>query len=159
VSTIFIVPIEPSSTRRRGTSDSIPFARPAPVDLSGKPLQRIAPRGPTGIDGSCPACPKPHPAKAFLGTWIVFESNINGSPDNIYLNMQWNFINQDTLVVATNPNPYVWSVNDSVLFLMSTPNPSSEFYAFTYEFEADTLDLTSKTGTPFSIYWRFRRTS
>jgi hypothetical protein len=110
-------------------------------------------------DDSCPTCPKPHPAKAFLGTWIVFESYINGSPDNGYLNMQWNFKNQDTLVVATNPNPYVWSVNDSVLFMMSTPNPSSEFYAFTYEFEADTLNLTSKTGTPFSIFWRFRKTS
>ena len=108
-------------------------------------------------------CPKPpacdYPAKAFLGTWIVFESYINGNPDNAYLNMQWSFINEDTLVVATNPNPYVWSVNDSLFFILSTPDPSTEFYAFTYEFEADTLNLTSKLGMPFSVYWRFRKTS
>ena len=114
-------------------------------------------------DDDCPTCPKPqacdYPAKAFLGTWIVFESYINGSPDNTYLNMQWDFKNIDTLVVATNPNPFVWSVNDSVFFIMSTPNPSSEFYAFTYEFEVDTLNLTSKTGMPFAVYWRFRKTS
>lgn len=113
-------------------------------------------------DDDC-TCPKPpvctYPAKAFLGTWIVFESYINGSPDNLYLDMQWNFINQDTLVVGTNPDPYVWSVNDSVFFIISTPDPSMEFYAFTYEFEADTLNLTSKTGMPFSVYWRFRKTS
>ncbi len=113
-------------------------------------------------EDDCPTCPTPafchDPAKAFLGTWVVFESFINGNPDNIYMNMQWNFINTDTLVVATNPNPYVWSVNDSLLFIMSTPNPSSEFMSFGYEFEADTLNLTSKVGTPFSIYWRFHRT-
>jgi hypothetical protein len=111
-------------------------------------------------DGS-PTCPKPaachDPSKAFLGTWIVFESTINGSPDQIFMGMQWDFINHDTIVVATNPNPYVWSVNDSVFFMMSTPDPSSEFYAFTYEFEADTLSLRSETGTPFTIYWRFHR--
>jgi len=35
-------------------------------------------------DDDCPTCPKPqvcdYPAKAFLGTWIVFESYTNGSP-------------------------------------------------------------------------------
>lgn len=108
-----------------------------------------------------PTCPTPSchdPGKAFLGTWIVFESTINGSPDNIYFNMQWDFINSDTLKVATNNNPYVWSVNDSMLFLMSTPDPSTEFMAFSYEFEADTLNLTGVTGIPFTIYWRFHRT-
>ena len=113
-------------------------------------------------DDDSPTCPTPavchDPAKAFLGTWIVFESTLNGNPDLIYMNMQWDFTNHDTLVVATNPNPYVWSVNDSVFFMMSTPDPSSEFYAFSYEFEADTLELRSKKGLPFSVYWRFRRT-
>lgn len=112
-------------------------------------------------DDGCPTCPNPQvchdPGKAFLGTWVVFESTINGNPDNGYLNMQWNFINNDTLVVVTSPNPYVWSVNDSILFIMSTPDPSTEFMAFAYEFEADTLNLTGKTGIPFSIYWRFRQ--
>jgi hypothetical protein len=107
-------------------------------------------------------CPKPQachdPAKAFLGTWIVFESTINGSPDQMYMGMEWDFINHDTVVVATNPNPFVWSVNDSLFFMMSTPNPSSEFYAFSYEFEADTLNIRDKTGLPFSVYWRFHRT-
>jgi hypothetical protein len=113
-------------------------------------------------DDDCPTCPKPavchDPSKAFLGAWVVFESTLNGSPDQTYMGMQWDFINHDTVVVATNPSPYVWSVNDSVFFMMSTPNPSDEFYAFSYEFEADTLNLWSKTGVPFSIYWRFHRT-
>jgi len=113
-------------------------------------------------DTTCPTCPKPavchDPSKAFLGSWVVFESTLNGNPDLIYMGMQWNFSNNDTLVVATNPAPYVWSVNDSVLFLMSTPDPSGEFMAFSYEFEADTLNLTGKAGIPFTIYWRFRRT-
>jgi hypothetical protein len=112
-------------------------------------------------DQSCPTCPKPScpsPTKALLGSWVVFESTINGNPDQIYMGMQWDFLNNDTLVVHTNPNPYVWSANDSVIFIMSTPNPSTEFMAFTYKFEADTLNLWDKTGTPFSIYWRFHRT-
>ena len=113
-------------------------------------------------DTTCPTCPKPavchDPSKAFLGSWVVFESTLNGNPDQIYMGMQWNFSNNDTLVVATVSNPYVWSVNDSVLFLMSTPDPSGEFMAFSYEFEADTLNLRDKTGTPFTIYWRFHRT-
>ena len=113
-------------------------------------------------DTTCPTCPQPavchDPSKAFLGSWVVFESTLNGNPDQIYMGMQWNFINSDTLVVATNSNPYVWSVNDSVLFIMSTPSPSGEFMAFSYEFEADTLNLRDKTGTPFTIYWRFHRT-
>lgn len=75
------------------------------------------------------------PARAFLGTWIVFESYIDGNPD-----------------------PYIWSVNDSLFFILSTPDPSTEFYAFACEFEADTLNLTSKTGMPFAVYWRFRKT-
>jgi hypothetical protein len=41
----------------------------------------------------CPTCPKlalcHDPSKAFLGTWVVFESIVNGSPDNIYIGMQW----------------------------------------------------------------------
>jgi len=114
-------------------------------------------------DDDCITCPKPavcnDPGKAFLGTWVVFESTINGAPDNsIYVGMQWDFINSDTLDVSTNPDPYVWSVNDSILFVMSTPNPSNEFMAFSYEFEADTLNLTGVTGIPFTIYWRFHRT-
>jgi hypothetical protein len=112
-------------------------------------------------DDDCPTCPTPavcnDPAKAFLGSWVVFESTINGNPDNTYMNMQWDFINHDTLVVATAPYPFVWSVNDSVMFMMSTPDPSSEFYAFSYEFEADTLNLRDKQGMPFTVYWRFRR--
>jgi hypothetical protein len=113
-------------------------------------------------DTTCPTCPKPavchDPSKAFLGSWVVFESTLNGNPDQLYVGMHWNFSNNDTLVVATVSNPYVWSVNDSVLFLMSTPDPSGEFMAFSYEFEADTLNLTGVTGTPFTIYWRFHRT-
>jgi hypothetical protein len=113
-------------------------------------------------DTTCPTCPTPpvchDPSKAFLGSWVVFESTLNGNPDQIYMGMQWNFINSDTLVVTRNPNPYVWSVNDSIIFLMSTPNPSTEFMAFSYEFEADTLNLTGMTGIPFTIYWRFHRT-
>jgi hypothetical protein len=114
-------------------------------------------------EDDCPTCPKPavchDPTKAFLGTWVVFESTINGSPDHsIYVGMQWDFINHDTLIAATAPNPYVWSVNDSVMFMMSTPDPSSEFYAFSYEFEADTLNLRDKMGMPFTVYWRFHRT-
>ncbi len=113
-------------------------------------------------DETCPTCPKPavchDPSKAFLGSWVVFESTLNGNPDLIYMGMQWDFRNDDTLIVHTTSNPYVWSVNDSILFLMSTPNPSNEFMAFSYEFEADTLNLTGKVGIPFTIYWRFHRT-
>jgi len=113
-------------------------------------------------EDDCPTCPKPavchDPAKAFLGSWVVFESTINGSPDQMYMGMQWDFINHDTVVVAAAPQPFVWSVNDSIMFMMSTPDPSSEFYALSYEFEADTLNLRGKTGFPFSVYWRFHRT-
>ncbi len=113
-------------------------------------------------DEDCPTCPKLvpclEPSDAFLGSWVVFESTLNGNPDNIYLNMQWDFINRDTMVVASTSNPYIWSVNDSMLFVMSTPNPNDEFMAFSYEFEADTLNLTGVTGIPFTIYWRFHRT-
>jgi hypothetical protein len=113
-------------------------------------------------DDDCVTCPTPtvchDPANAFLGSWIVFESTVNGTPDHsMYVGMQWDFINHDTVVVATNTDPYVWSVNDSLFFMMSTPDPSDEFYAFSYEFEADTLNLTGVTGLPFSVYWRFRR--
>jgi hypothetical protein len=109
----------------------------------------------------CPTCPKPScpsPTKSLLGKWVVFESTVNGSPDQVYMGMQWDFHNSDTLIVATNPNPFVWSANDSIIFIMSTPNPSSEFYAFSYKFEADTLNMRDKTGMPFSVYWRFHRT-
>jgi len=108
-----------------------------------------------------PTCPKPScpsPTKALLGSWVVFESTLNGNPDQIYLGMQWDILDNDTLIVHTNPNPYIWSANDSIIFLMSTPNPSTEFMAFSYEFEADTLNLRGKVGIPFSIYWRFHRT-
>jgi hypothetical protein len=109
-----------------------------------------------------PTCPKPavchDPSKAFLGSWVVFESTLNGNPDQIYIGMQWDFIDHDTLKVNSAPNPYVWSANDSIIFIMSTPDPSSEFMAFSYEFEADTLNLRDKAGTPFTIYWRFHRT-
>jgi hypothetical protein len=113
-------------------------------------------------DTTCPTCPKPaachDPSKALLGSWVVFESTIAGSPDQNYVGMHWDFINNDTLIVASNSNPYIWSVNDSMLFIMATPDPSGEFMAFSYEFEADTLNLTGKAGIPFSIYWRFHRT-
>jgi hypothetical protein len=112
-------------------------------------------------DDDCPTCPKPgacHDAsKALLGSWVVFESTLNGNPDQIYMGMRWDFLDDDTLVVHTNPNPYIWSANDSMLFIMSTPSPT-EFMAFSYELEADTLNLRDETGTPFSIYWRFHRT-
>jgi len=112
-------------------------------------------------DDDCVTCPKPavcnDPGKAFLGSWVVFESTIDGVPTSMYVGMQWDFINPDTLVVATNPDPFVWSVNDSVFFMMSTPDPSDEFYAFSYEFEADTLNLRDKQGMPFTVYWRFHR--
>jgi hypothetical protein len=71
--------------------------------------------------------------------------------------MQWKFSNNDTFVVAPVAEPCVWSVNDSALFVMSTRYPSDEFMAFSYEFEADTLNLMGVTGIPFSIYWRFHR--
>lgn len=113
-------------------------------------------------DDDCPTCPAPSacndPAKAFLGTWVVFESNINGNPDQVYMGMRWNFIDRDTLLVATAPSPYVWSANDSIIFIMSTPDPSDEFFALSYECEADTLNLTGVTGMPFAVSWRFHRT-
>jgi len=113
-------------------------------------------------DDDGPTCPKPavchDPSKAFLGSWVVFESTLNGNPDQLYVGMQWDFHDDDTLVVNRAPNPYVWSANDSIIFIMSAPDPSQEFMAFSYEFEADTLNLRDRTGTPFTIYWRFHRT-
>ncbi|MFA4948059.1 MAG: hypothetical protein WC674_06060 [Candidatus Krumholzibacteriia bacterium] len=111
-------------------------------------------------DTTCPTCPKPavchDPSKALLGSWVVFESTLNGNPDLIYMGMQWDFRDDDTLIVATTSDPYVWSANDSMLFMMSTPSPT-EFMAFRYEFEADTLNLRGMTGIPFTVYWRFHR--
>jgi hypothetical protein len=112
-------------------------------------------------DTTCPTCPKPavchDPSKALLGSWVVFESTLNGNPDQIYMGMQWDFLDNDTMIVHANPNPYIWSANDSVIFLMSTPSPT-EFTAFSYELEADTLNVRDKAGAPFTIYWRFHRT-
>ncbi len=110
----------------------------------------------------CPTCPTPaschDPSKALLGSWVVFESTIGGNPDQSYVGMQWDFLDNDTLIVHTSPNPYLWAANDSVIFVMSTPNPSFEFVAFGYVIEADTLNLRAETGAPFSVYWRFQRT-
>ena len=112
-------------------------------------------------EDDCPTCPKPScpsPTKSLLGSWVVFESTLNGIPDLIYMGMQWDFLENDTLIVHTNASPYIWSVNDSIIFIMSTPDPSSEFMAFSYEFEADTLNLRDRQGVPFTVYWRFHRT-
>ena len=110
-------------------------------------------------EDDCPTCPKPaachDPAKALLGTWVVFESTVNGSPDQSNVGLPWEFRVNDTLI-ADNDTYYNWSANDSLIYMIYLPSPSMH-YIFSYRIEADTLNVRSKVFVS-TVYWRFVRT-
>ena len=110
-------------------------------------------------DESCPTCPKPavchDPSKTLLGAWVVFESTVNGNPDQNNVGLRWDFRANDTLWV-NNSTLYNWSANDSLIYMIWLPSPSLH-YIFSYTLEADTLNVRSKVFIN-NVYWRFHRT-
>ena len=110
-------------------------------------------------DEVCPTCPKPvpcnDPGKALLGTWVVFESTVNGTPTQEYVGLPWDFRVNDTLVVD-NDTYYNWAANDSLIYMIWLSGPSLH-YVFSYRLEADTLSMRSEVFVE-NVYWRLHRT-
>jgi len=110
-------------------------------------------------DDSCvlPVKVCPDPTKALLGTWVVFESWMGQNPDQMFLDMEMEFRDDDTLMAYARGDtvPQYWMANDSTIFLNSTEG-SNNMLLFHYEFEADTLNMWEKL-TDLDIYWRLHR--
>jgi len=72
---------------------------------------------------TCPVCPA-KPGKAFLGTWVIFESWMNGNHAPIFLDTELEFRNDDTVMVRVSSQSdsllYTWMANDSVVVMEST---------------------------------------
>jgi len=101
-------------------------------------------------DTTCPTPVCSFPAKAFYGTWTTFAATFGGSPTSVYDSMQFHFSDSDTMLVTapqlSDTMLYLWSANDSSLFLELTPS-QEEILVFGYKITADTLDLWDRMAT------------
>jgi hypothetical protein len=104
-------------------------------------------------------CPTPtvcsDPTKALLGTWTVFESYTDGMPDQMITTVELDFQINGTMFVrmeGLDTLTWLWMA-DKTHILIGDPSFSSLVMRFEYEFEADTLDMTS-VNADMDFYWR-----
>lgn len=108
---------------------------------------------------TCPT-PKvcPDPTAALLGTWMVFESYTNGMPDQMIASVELAFEANDVLymrLVGIDTLTWWWMADESHI-LMADPVYMSPGLKFEYEFQADTLNMTSVNADE-DYYWRLYR--
>jgi len=109
-------------------------------------------------DTTCPVVTTcPNPGKALLGTWVIFESWMGGSPQPVFLGTELEFRADDTVTVraATDTLLYSWMADDSLVVLEYTGD-REEIIVFAYEFEADTLNMEDKLSG-LDVYWRLHK--
>jgi hypothetical protein len=108
---------------------------------------------------TCPA-PKacPNPTAALLGTWTLFESYTNGMPDQMIASTELAFEANDALLIRLEGYDTLswWWMADESHILMADPVNMSPGIKFEYEFQADTLNLTS-VNSPDIYFWRLCR--
>jgi len=87
---------------------------------------------------------------------VIFESWMNGNHAPIFLDTELEFRNDDTVMVRVSSQSdsllYTWMANDSVVVMESTA-AYEEILVFSYEFEADTLNMEDKLDG-VDVYWR-----
>jgi hypothetical protein len=110
---------------------------------------------------TCPA-PKtcPNPTAALLGTWTLFESYTNGMPDQMITTVELGFEANDVLYMRLEGIDTLtwWWMADESHIIMADPDPMNMApgMKFEYEFEADTLNMTS-VNSDDDYYWRLYR--
>jgi hypothetical protein len=108
---------------------------------------------------SCPE-PKvcPNPTAALLGSWTLFESYTNGMPDQMITSVELGFEANDVLYMrleGIDTLTWWWMADDSHLIMADRVNMSPGM-KFEYEFQADTLNMTSVNADE-DYYWRLYR--
>ena len=92
----------------------------------------------------CPPCtpqsPPPSPGDRLIGLWIVFEAFMNGSPIPQAPGMEWDFRDNDTLIVEG--DTALWEATDDKIILSDFAGAG--YWALDYYFEADTLNMTGE---------------
>lgn len=109
---------------------------------------------------TCPTpkvCP-PDPTKALLGSWTLFESYTNGVPDQMITTVELDFQNNGTMFVrleGLDTLTWLWMADETHL-LMGGEFGVDPALRFEYEFEADTLDMTSVNAAD-DYFWRLHK--
>lgn len=106
----------------------------------------------TSCEEECPPCvpqPTPNPGARLIGLWIVFEAFINGIPNQTPVGMEWEFRDNDTLIVEGGTG--LWVATEDKISISDLTGGGSVL--LDYYFEADTLDMT---GEIMSDTVRFR---
>jgi hypothetical protein len=92
----------------------------------------------------CPPCtpqsPPQDPGDRLIGLWIVFEAFMNGSPFPMAEGMEWEFRDNDTLIVEGDTG--LWIATDDKILVSDLGGAGS--LTLDYYFEADTLDMTAE---------------
>jgi len=107
-------------------------------------------------------CPTPtvcsDPTKALLGTWTLFESYTNGMPDQMITTVELDFQNNGTMFVrleGLDTLTWLWMADETHILIGGELGVEPVF-RFEYEFEADTLDMTSVNAED-DYYWRLHK--
>lgn len=110
-------------------------------------------------DTTCPTpLPCTDPTEALLGSWTLFESYTNGTPDQMTTSVELGFETNDVLKMRLEGFDTLtwWWMADESNILMADPQYGAPGIKFEYGFEADTLNMNSVNADD-DYYWRLHR--